>query len=131
MEKKRTTFSKYFKRRTLIDVATGKNFEDILHDFGIDVEDALKKDRKYCAKLIHKWRQEIYHNNELLYFANSNSSNNELKEEIVSMDDYGEKDAVLSDMKIKIRDGVKTYKKLKNRVSTACKNKSKKIRKKF
>ena len=117
MNKKRIYYSKDFKRQALIEVANGKNFKDVLRAYGVDIDAAIKKDKKYCEKLIHKWKREVYENNELLYFVNNEISSKNLNIEIEFLnDDQDESDIIIDEVKSKIFQAKSRYKKLKSRI---------------
>ena len=113
---KRIYYSKNFKRQALISVANGANFEDILRSGGFDIDCAIKKDKKYCAKLLHKWRKELYKNNELICFTGDNITFSMLENELERLNNLNEDDEIMSDMKNKIAQGVNKYNRLKEHI---------------
>jgi transposase-like protein len=115
-DKKRTYYSKDFKRKALYEVINGADFEDVLRKFGIDVDSLIKNDKKYCSKLLSKWKKEVYENNEMLYLINSKISNSDIENELRFLVDDDENDCIMDDIKTKIKNGVKNYKKIKNQL---------------
>ena len=70
----RLNFSKPFKRRALLAYSSGKKACEILNK--------KSPDKKYAAKLIHKWRNELYKNPNLIVLAYENIDLEYFKEEI-------------------------------------------------
>ena len=60
--KTRVCFSKQIKRLALIELSKGKNAKQIFNALGIELS---SNDKKYAAKLIHKWRKEFFDNSKL------------------------------------------------------------------
>ena len=121
--KKRISYSKDFKYSALIRVINGENFEDVLRSSGFNIDNLIKKDKKYCPKLLHKWKKEIYENPELIYFINNEISNNEIEAQIEILSKNC-KDIINDDLKLKMLYGAKKYRDLKKHIlSIYCKNK--------
>lgn len=78
----RVHFSKYFKRRALLEFARVKKPNEALRACGFDIDEELLIDKKYAAKLLHKWRKELYQNCEILSFMNCEMTDEALKREI-------------------------------------------------
>ncbi len=125
--KKRIYYSKDFKYQTLLDVANGKKIEDILRLYGVDIDSALKRDKKYCSKLLYKWKKELnISNKENKSVKNTQSM---LKALIQILDDNNVDDVIIKNTKDKIMKNVAKYKNLKNRVMTSYPTKNKIIKK--
>lgn len=78
----RVHFSRYFKRRVLLEYARLKKPNEALRACGFDIDSALLIDKKYASKLIHKWRKELYQNHHMRSFMNCEMTDEALKREI-------------------------------------------------
>lgn len=81
----RIHFSKYFKRRALLAFSKLKKPNEALRACGINLEEFNITDKKYAAKLLHKWRKEMYANFEMLNILNYDLTDEVLKREIESI----------------------------------------------
>lgn len=117
MDKKRIYYSKSFKRKALIDYSQGRNFEEILKSNGFNIETALKNDKKYCSKLLYKWKKELYCNNEIIYFINSDITQEDIMYEIEALDDYDEADLIYDNLNKKVKENTVMYEKHKNQIN--------------
>ena len=129
MKKQRIYYSKDFKYQTLLEVAKGRNFEEILRSYGYDIDSAIKKDKKYCSKLLYKWRKELYGNNKNVSNTNSEATQSMLNSIIQILNDDDKNDIIMAETKSKIMQNVAKYKNLKNRIISAYKEKYNKIKK--
>ena len=78
--KPRKQYTQKEKMRALFELSLGNNAKDALISAGYDTNNPDITDKKYCAKLINKWKHIIYSNkdyhkaiNELynfIYFKN-------------------------------------------------------------
>ncbi len=100
----RVHFSKYFKRRALIEFAKLKKPNEALIACGFDLEKELEKDKNYAAKLLHKWRKELYANYKMMSFMNFELTDEVLKQEIEYVSDGSEDDRVMEIMGPKIEE---------------------------
>ena len=117
--KNRIKYSKDFKRQALINYKNPKEFEKMLLKYGYDIEKLCANDKKYCAKLLHKWKKEACRNNEILYFINTELTNSAIEDELDNLSDEHDGDLIMEETKRKILEGVKKYKSLKNRIKSA------------
>lgn len=81
----RISFSKNIKRKVLLEVAKGESPENALLKHGLESLKEISEDKKYAAKLLHKWRKEMYENKEILNLLAHNIDKSALKEEIENM----------------------------------------------
>lgn len=113
----RTYYSKIFKQQALFEVANGEKLEFVLRKYGYNIDEALKKDKKYCSKLLYKWYKEL----DGCKLQNSTALENMsciIKQEIKNLRDDNQKDIIMSDTMNKISQGAARYKKLKMRTIT-------------
>ncbi len=75
------SFSKEQKRTALLEFAKGKSNSEILKIILKD-NDINSSDKKYFAKLLHKWRSNMYKNKHMLNFQCLNLDDNLLNYEI-------------------------------------------------
>lgn len=106
----RVHFSKYFKRRALIEFARLKKPNEALIACGFDLEKELVKDKKYAAKLLHKWRKELYNNNQIMSFMNFDLTDEVIKNELMYVSNGLEGDRVMKLMGPKIEEYVRRKK---------------------
>jgi len=121
--KKRLYYSKDFKRLALTEVIKGKKLEDVLYSGGYDISALLKNDKKYCSKLLHKWRIEVCKNNEQIYLLNTSVSDEILKSEIENLNFNHYNDTIMDSMKKKLKSSSEKYKNLKTRITSTYKRK--------
>ena len=81
----RASFSKRIKRKILLEVAKGKNPNEVLLEYAFLSLEDVTKDKKYAAKLLHKWRRELYENREILNILNHDVTCEMLDYEIETM----------------------------------------------
>lgn len=81
----RVHFSKYFKRRVLLEYARVKNANEAFRVCGFEIDEESLGDKKYAAKLLYKWRKELYQNYHLLSFMNCEMTDEVLRREIESL----------------------------------------------
>lgn len=87
LNKLRAKFSKRIKRKILLEIADGKNPKEIFETY---IPEMLKNnitDKKYVAKMIHKWKKEMYKNIEILHILNYDVTSEMLDYEIKAMED--------------------------------------------
>ena len=82
---KRATFSKRIKREILLEIADGKTPDEVLLKYAPEVIKNNTQDRKYAAKMIHKWKKEMYGNKEMLHILNHKVDKEMLEKEIKSI----------------------------------------------
>lgn len=83
----RAKFSKRIKREILLEIADGKNPKEIFETY---IPEMLKNnitDKKYVAKMIHKWKKEMYKNMGILHILNYDVTPEMLDYEIKAMED--------------------------------------------
>jgi len=78
----RTSFTKEFKRKILIEFSKGRSARDIFEEATLNILKINTNDKKYCAKLIHKWKKELYINNKILAFTSIKPTDENLDYEI-------------------------------------------------
>ena len=83
----RVSFSKRIKRKILLEVAKGRKPQEVFLEYAFKSFDEITTDKKYVAKLLYKWRKEIYENKEMLNFLNYEIDLKSLDDEI---DNFGE-----------------------------------------
>lgn len=88
-------YSKILRRRAFIEISKGKKLYDFLIEEGYNIDDLIKKDKKYALKLAHKWKKEFFEQRELIYVNSYRLTDKILKEELVLIqqeqeDDLGE-----------------------------------------
>ncbi|MBQ7286763.1 MAG: hypothetical protein IJW73_03275, partial [Candidatus Gastranaerophilales bacterium] len=66
----RVSFSKRIKRKILLEVSKGRKPQEVFLEYAFDSFDEITKDKKYVAKLLYKWRKDLYENKEILNFLN-------------------------------------------------------------
>ena len=81
----RTSFSKNIKRKILLEIAKGENPETAFLKHAFESLKEVSNDKKYAAKLLYKWRKEMYENKEILSLLNHNVDKALLKDEIISI----------------------------------------------
>lgn len=81
----RLSFSKNIKRKILLEVAKGESPENALLKCGFESLEEISNDKKYAAKLLHKWRKEVYENKGILNLLTHDVDKETLKEEIISI----------------------------------------------
>ena len=96
LDGQRVRFSRKIKRKILLEFAKGKKPHEIFLECAFDSLDEITKDKKYAAKLIYKWRQELYHNKEILNLLNHKIDDEMIEEEIENIGDDNEKDYVMN-----------------------------------
>lgn len=79
----RITFSKHIKRKIMLDIIRGKHPSEAFLDNGFDMSLNESNDKKYIAKLFHKWKSEVYKNRELIYPVELNPDDEFLKNEML------------------------------------------------
>ena len=70
MKKTRYKYSKEQKERILYEIGLNKSIDEAFNSIGIDVQKLDVSDEKYRAKLISKWKKELYCNRENISFLN-------------------------------------------------------------
>ena len=90
----RISFTKEFKRRVLLEVSKGRKPEEIFDEVVAKNFCIETNDKKYYAKLMHKWRKEIYTNHNLLSFSFIEPTNKNLELEIDNLSYIQEIDEV-------------------------------------
>ena len=95
MEEKKTRYqySHDFKRQAVLEVYSGRKADEVLLESGYDLTELMKKDKKYAAKLIHKWKREFMKNPESLSILNVEKLTDEcLLKEISYLERYEDSD---------------------------------------
>jgi len=88
--KQRITFSKKIKRKILLEIIKGeKPTKALLKHTSLTLEE-ISSDKKYAAKLIYKWKQEVYKNREILFLLNHELDEEMIDEEIANSGDDNE-----------------------------------------
>ncbi len=103
LRKERMHFSKYFKRKVLIEYASIKKPRETFLACGFYLNDAQTKDLKYASKLIHKWKKELIDNNNLLCFMNVEMTDEALESELMSLGPMSNPDYIMDVMEDRIR----------------------------
>lgn len=93
---KRTHFSGKFKRLVLLEYAKGKSPQEAFKALGYNI---CSSDKKYCAKLVHKWRNEMYKNRKILFCNFENINNKDLDFEINCLGSDDESDCIPEQIK--------------------------------
>jgi len=124
----RKYYSKIFKQQALFEVANGEKLELVLRKNGYDIDDALKKDKKYCSKLLYKWRKELQESKITKNLNTLEDTACIINQEINNLDD-DKKDIIMSDMTSKIFLGINKYKNLKTRIMSSLGKKNQKNKK--
>ena len=99
----RVSFSKRIKRKILLEVSKGRKPQEVFLEYAFDSFDEITKDKKYVAKLLYKWRQELYENKEILNFLNYKIDEKSLKEEISNIGSDDEQDHVLDGIELELK----------------------------
>ena len=92
--KTRKEFSRKFKRKVLLEYLKGKKPDKIFSEFGVE----FTNDKKYASKLIHKWKEELYKNFNILALSYINIDKNYSKTEINSIGSDEEEDKILDEL---------------------------------
>ena len=92
--KTRKHFSNQFKRRVLLEYAKNKDASKVFSDNGIE----FTGDKKYALKLIHKWKNEMYKNINILSSDYFNMDLNYIEKEIDILGDDNEKDDIVNEI---------------------------------
>lgn len=87
LNKQRANFSRRIKRKILLEIADGKNPKEIFATCAPEILKNNTNDKKYVAKLIHKWKKEMYKNMEILFISNYDVTPEMLDYEIKALDD--------------------------------------------
>ena len=122
----RIYYSKDFKLQALLETENGTRLEDVLFKYGFNINEALKRDKKYCSKLLYKWRKELTKDGKFLNLYADKIYKSVIEYEIQNLNTTDEKDIIISDIKKKILQGSKKYKTLKTRIISAFTKKIKK-----
>ena len=97
LDGQRVRFSKKIKRDILLEVAKGTKVKDAFLKYAFISLEGITKDKKYAAKLLYKWKQELYENKEVLNLLNHNVDEKMIEEEINSIGNDEEEDIVFDD----------------------------------
>lgn len=90
----RITFSKKMKRKILLALASGQNPDEAFLSCAFDLLNSTSKDKKYTAKLLYKWKKELYSSPQMLNFLNHEISKDMIEDEIenigtdIQMDEF-------------------------------------------
>ena len=95
LNNERVSFSKRIKRKILLEVAKGEKPKDVFLKYAFSSLDEITTDEKYVAKLLYKWRKELYENKEMLNFLNYDINENILGDEIFNIGEDNDDDCVL------------------------------------
>ena len=97
----RLSFTKDFKRIVLIELSIGKKPEEVINKLlegNLMIQSA---DKKYYAKLIHKWKKEVYANRKMLAFTSINPTNKNIDIEIANIGDEDEIGNIAEELRLK------------------------------
>ena len=97
IKKTRKHFSNQFKRRILLEYAKNKDASKVFLENGID----FTGDKKYALKLIHKWKNEMYKNINMLSCDYFNLDLDYIEKEIEILGNDSEKDDIVNEILIK------------------------------
>lgn len=87
MKKTRYQYTKEQKERILYEISLNKTIDDAFISIGLDVNKLDVNDEKYKAKLVSKWKKELYSNRENISFLNRNHQLIQLEKEINKNED--------------------------------------------
>ncbi|MBQ4647333.1 MAG: hypothetical protein IJB79_08295 [Candidatus Gastranaerophilales bacterium] len=90
LDGQRVRFSKKIKRKILLEISKGANAKDVLLKYAFSSFDEISADKKYAAKLLSKWRKELYQNKEVLNFLNHEIDFGAIDEEIMRLEKESE-----------------------------------------
>lgn len=99
LNKQRAKCSKRIKRKILLEIADGKSPKEV---FATCAPELLKDnitDKKYAAKMVHKWKKEMYKNIEILHILNYEVTPEMLDYEIKAMEDDNSEDEIIKIVK--------------------------------
>ncbi len=82
MKKTRYKYTKEQKERILYEISLNKTSLDAFNSIGINLDKLDITDEKYRAKLISKWKKELYINKDNILILNRNHQNIQLEKEI-------------------------------------------------
>ena len=89
LNSERVSFSKKIKRKILLEIARGTNASEALLKHAFSSLNEISQDKKYAAKLLHKWRKEMYDHKEILNILHHEVDIEMINEQI---QDIGDKD---------------------------------------
>ena len=82
MKKTRHKYTKEQKERILYEISLNKTSKDAFNSIGVNLDELDITDEKYRAKLISKWKKELYLNRDNILILNRNHQNIQLEKEI-------------------------------------------------
>ena len=103
LNSQRVSFSKRIKRKILLEVSKGRKPQEVFLEYAFDSFDEITSDKKYVAKLLYKWRKELYENKEILNFLNYKIDEKNLKEEIDNLGSDDEEDYILDGIELELK----------------------------
>ena len=81
MKKNRYKYTKEQKERILYEISLNKSIDEAFNSLEIDFEKLDISDEKYRAKLISKWKKDLYLNRENISILNVNTQILQLEKE--------------------------------------------------
>ena len=81
MKKNRYKYTKEQKERILYEISLNKSIDEAFNSLEIDFEKLDISDEKYRAKLISKWKKDLYSNRENISILNVNTQIIQLEKE--------------------------------------------------
>lgn len=81
MKKNRYKYTKEQKERILYEISLNKSIDEAFNSLEIDFEKLDISDEKYRAKLISKWKKDLYSNRENISILNVNTQILQLEKE--------------------------------------------------
>lgn len=81
MKKNRYKYTKEQKERILYEISLNKSIDEAFNSLEIDFEKLDISDEKYRAKLISKWKKDLYANRENISILNVNTQILQLEKE--------------------------------------------------
>lgn len=91
-------YSKSFRRWAFFELSKGKPLFEIFKEINFEIDERLKKDKKYLSKLTFKWKKEFFENPKKLMLTYYPLSSENLYEHISLLGDENEDD-FLEDIK--------------------------------
>ena len=97
LDGQRVRFSKKIKREILLEITKGESAQNALLKHAFTSLEEISKDKKYASKLLHKWKQELYENKEIINLLNHNIDNKIIETEINNIGDDKKDDFILDE----------------------------------
>ena len=108
----RVTFSRKMKRKILLSLASGKSPDEAFLACAFNSLEDVSHDKKYAAKLLHKWKKELYDAPEMLNFLNYEISKDMIYDEIkyIGTDEQMDEFEDFEEYKEEVEKIIKTHK---------------------